>query len=193
MVVTRNSMYGNDVPAPFLDIPMYTLDLDLPPRQRWKHIAAGFPDTKPMVMSLINQVLDMVVPGFTQPFVKLIMSGMFTKMSSDELTEEVKGICDVTGTPLWAMVAYNVAYNFMAGCSSGGIMTKGENGKEEMFHYRNLDWHMEETRKTTIKVMYTRGGKKVLEAIHYFGMVGIATGVRYTPPPCRSKLIADKD
>jgi len=40
---------------------------------------------------------------------------------------------------------------------------------------------MEETRQTTIQVNYTRGGKSVLEAIHYVGMVGIATGVRYGP------------
>jgi hypothetical protein len=38
---------------------------------------------------------------------------------------------------------------------------------------------MEEMRQTTIKVIYTRGGNNVLKAIHYVGMVGIATGVRY--------------
>jgi hypothetical protein len=107
------------------------------------------------------------------------MSGVLTKLASEELTEELQGISEVSGCPMWALVAYKIGYDFMAGCTSGGMKTVGENGKEEMFHYRNLDWNMEETRQTTIKVNYLRGGKTVMEAIHYAGMVGISTGVRF--------------
>lgn len=132
-----------------------------------------------MIMSIVSQILDGAVPKVTKPVVKLIMSGLFTKLASEELTEELAGISDVTGCPMWALIAYNIGYDFMAGCSSGGMKTVGGDGKEEMFHYRNLDWHMPETRQTTIKVNYTRGGKTVMEAIHYAGMVGIHTGVRF--------------
>jgi len=180
MVTTRSQGYGGAATPPaFLEIPTYTLDLDLPPRERWKHILANYPNIHPMVMSLISQALDGIgVPAFTKPLMKVLASAMMTKLANEELNEEVKGISEVSGCPMWALVFYNVCYDFMAGCSSGGIRAMGEDGKEEMFHYRNLDWHMEETRETTIKVIYTRGGKSVLEAIHYVGMVGIATGVR---------------
>jgi hypothetical protein len=135
-----------------------------------------------MTMSLLSQLLDVLVPRFTKPLIKFIMSQLLTKLASEELTEELRGISDITGCPVWALIAYNIGYDLMAGCTSGGMMTKGENGQEEMFHYRNLDWYMEETRQTTIKVVYTRNGKSVLEAIHYFGMVGTHTGVRYSCP-----------
>jgi len=172
-------MYDSSSQPKFLDIPSYNLDLDLPPRQRWKHIVANFPDLHPMIMSVVSQVLDGAVPKLMKPVVRLLMSGLLTKLASEELTEELQGISEVSGCPMWALVATNIGYDFMAGCSSGGLKTIGENGKEEMFHYRNLDWHMEETRQTTIKVNYMRGGKTVMEAIHYAGMVGIATGVRW--------------
>jgi beta subunit of N-acylethanolamine-hydrolyzing acid amidase len=162
-----------------LDIPTYTLNLDLPPHERWKHIIPNYPTLHSMIMSIISQILDSLVPEITKPLVRLIMAGTLTKLANDEFTEELKGISDISGCPLWALIAYNICYDFMAGCSSGGMKTIGEDGKEEFFHYRNLDWPMEETRATTIQVIYTRGGKSILEAIHYVGMVGIATGVRY--------------
>ena len=182
MVRTRSQVYGDNGPPPFEDIPSYTLNLDLPPRDRWKHIVVNYPNLHSMVMSLVSQALDVCgTPEFTKPFMRVIMSGVLTELANDELNEEVIGISEVTGCPMWALVFYNICYDFMAGCSSGGIKAIGESGKEEMFHYRNLDWHMEETRQTTVKVNYTRSGKSVLEAIHYAGMVGIATGVRFVP------------
>jgi hypothetical protein len=180
MVTTRHHGYGEDAPPVFTDIPTYTLDLDWAPRQRWKHIVANYPRLHPMVLSCVAQAYDgFGFPGFTRPFLNLILSGVVKKLANEELNEEIMGISEVTGCPMWALIFYNICYDFMAGCSSGGIKAIGEEGKDEMFHYRNLDWHMEETRQTTIKVIYTRGGKSVLEAIHYVGMVGIATGVRY--------------
>ena len=179
MVITRSHTYGPDAPAPYLDIPTYTLNLDLPPRERWKHIILHYPHLNTQVLSVISQFLDETVPGFTKPLAKLLMASTLSRLASDELTEELEGIAEVSGTPMWALVAENIAYDYMAGGSSGGVRTVGEGGREEMFHFRNLDWMMEETRQTTIQVNYTRGGKSVLEAIHYVGMVGIATGVRY--------------
>lgn len=179
MAVTRSAhAYGEESPAAYVDLPTYILDLGLPPRERWKHIAVHFPDLKSKIFSCISQLLDDTVPSFTKSTVKFLMSAALSQMDSDELTEELRGISDVSGCPMWALVGYNIGYDFMAGCSSGGIKAEGENGKEEMFHYRNLDWHMEATRQTTIKVIYMRGGKSILEAVHYFGMIGIATGVR---------------
>ena len=178
MVITRSHTYGTDAPAPYLNIPSYSLNLDLPPRERWKHIIRDYPNLHPQTLSTLSQFLDATVPGFTKPLVRLLLSTTLSRLASDEMTEELEGISEVSGTPMWALVAQNVAYDFMAGCSSGGVRTVGEEGREEMFHFRNLDWMMEETRQTTIQVNYMRGGKTVLEAIHYVGMVGIATGVR---------------
>jgi beta subunit of N-acylethanolamine-hydrolyzing acid amidase len=179
MVTTRSHTSGGSEPPKYLEIPSYNLDLDLPPRHRWKHIIANFPNLHSMVMSLVSQILDEEVPKITHPAIRLLMSTILTKLASEELTEELQGISEVSGCPIWALIAYNIGYDFMAGCTSGGMKTVGEDGKEEMFHYRNLDWHMEETRQTTIKVNYIRGGKTIMEAIHYAGIVGVHTGVRY--------------
>jgi beta subunit of N-acylethanolamine-hydrolyzing acid amidase len=140
MVVTWSHTSGNNTPAPYIDIPAYTLNLDLPPRERWEHIVADYLNLHSIVLSIISQVLDNTVLRFTKPFVKLLWSGILRKLMSDELTEELCGISEVTGCPLWALMAQNIGYDFMVGCSSGGIRAKGENGKEEMFHYRNLVW-----------------------------------------------------
>src|SRR2546423_3053596 len=179
MVTTRSHTYASSESLKYLDIPSYSLDLDLPPRQRWKHIIANLPNLPSMVMSLVSQILDSEAPKIAHPVLRLLMSTILTKLSSKELTEELQGISEVSGCPMWALVAYNIGYDFMAGCTSGGIKIVGENAKEQMFHYRNLDWHMEETRQTTIKVNYIRGGKTIMEAIHYAGMAGVHTGVRY--------------
>ena len=181
MVVTRSHTYGTDAPAPYIDIPSYTLNLDLPPSERWKHIIPDYPNLHSQILSVVSQALDETVPQVTKPLFRLLLSSTLSRLASDEMTEELLGISEVSGTPMWALVAQNIAYDFMAGCSSGGVKTVGDGGREEMFHFRNLDWNMEEMRQTTIQVNYMRGGKTVLEAIHYVGMVGIATGVRCVP------------
>jgi len=37
---------------------------------------------------------------------------------------------EVSGTPMWALVAENIAYDYMAGCSLGGVRTMEEGGRE---------------------------------------------------------------
>src|SRR5579859_1790158 len=118
MVTTRSHTYNTNSHPKFLGIPSYYVDLDLPPHQRWKHIVANYPGLNPMIMSIVSQFLDDCVPKITKPVVKLIMSGILTKLASEELTEELEGISEVSGCPMWALIAYNIGYDFMAGCSS---------------------------------------------------------------------------
>ena len=162
MVTTRSHTYGSSEPPKVLGNSVVQFGSRFTPSSTMEAYHCEFWNLHWMVMSLVSQILDSEVPKIAHHVLRILMGTILTKLASEELTEELQGISDVSGCPMWALVAYNIPYYFMAGCISGGIKTVGENGKEEMFHYRNPDWHMEETRQTTIKVNYIRGGKTIM-------------------------------
>ena len=149
-------------------IPTYTVDLSLPPLQRYQRIATDF---IPHLTSL-TALFDEVVP---RPALRGLAKLLLRRLNSKEQTEELRGIHLATGVGMHLLVAFNVLLDLLMGCTSGGVKLARKN---KMLHFRTLDWGMDPLRKVIVQLEYVRDGVKVASAITYVGYVGVLTGVR---------------
>jgi len=149
-------------------IPTYTIDLSLPPLQRYQRMAKDF---LPHLASLTT-LFDEIVP---RPVFRGLARLLLRRLNSKEQTEELRGIHFVTGVGMHLLVAFNVLLDLFMGCTSGGVKLSREH---KMLHFRTLDWGMNPLRKVIVQLEYVRDGVMVASAITYVGYVGVLTGVR---------------
>ncbi|KAK6540926.1 hypothetical protein TWF694_008310 [Orbilia ellipsospora] len=163
--------------------PRYIVNLDLPPRQRYHEIAKAYKEKFHSLTPLFEDVLSEV------PYHKLvafIARHLLRRVYYSEEQEEIKGIVEVTGMPLYLMIAFNTFLDTFMGCTSGAVkLERDPNGldgldedRDKMVHFRTLDWGMDELRSLIIQIDYQRGGETVAQSITYAGFVGVLTGVR---------------
>ena len=150
------------------DIPKYSIDLSLPPIERYQYLARDF---LPQIASL-STLFDEVVPRSAfRKLAKLLLRRLYSR----EQTQEIRGIHLATGIGMLLLVAFNVLLDLFMGCTSGGVRVS--EGKR-MLHFRTLDWGMDPLRKVIVHLDYLRNGVRVASAISYVGYVGVLTGVR---------------
>jgi hypothetical protein len=158
---------------------IYTIDLSLPPAQRYVKVAQDFRLVIEDLTNLFDELLDEAnLPKKTFHF---IAKCVLRKLYSKEQTEELRGIRDVTGVPMYLLVAYNVLLDFFMGCTSGGVIVKERREKQgRMCHFRTLDWGMPALRKALVQFEFRNGakGEVMARSINYVGFVGTLTGVR---------------
>jgi hypothetical protein len=165
---------------------VYRIDLDLPPRERHKEICRAYEQELIGIQGLYEEVLELVTPSRRALWaLKLAARLMLRRVHSDEETEEMRGISEVTNVPIHLIIAYNTFLDLLSGCTSGGVKVKDigkeseeEKGRTGIVHFRGLDWGMDALRDLIVGVEYMRNGKIVARAITYAGYVGTLTGVR---------------
>lgn len=123
-------------------------------------------------------------------------------MYTAEDTQILKSMSKESEVPLWVLVLLNVWLDLVMGCTSGGVLTKleeggevgawkrevfpdiEENGRgERMLHFRTSDAGMEELRNLMVVLEYVRSDSqepyKVLgRSVAFVGFLGVLTGVR---------------
>lgn len=175
---SRKSKAASPLPGWDTSPPVYTIDLSLPPEQRYLQVAS---DYKAMVSGLPMLFKELI--GFTSmPFslAKFITRIFLWRLYSKEETAEIRGIGKAVGVDMWLMVAFNVLLDCVMGCSSGGVQVR-EGDETKMMHYRTLDWAMDSLRKVVVQLDFVEhaGGDVIATSITYVGYVGVLTGVRY--------------
>ncbi|KAF2788078.1 hypothetical protein K505DRAFT_329211 [Melanomma pulvis-pyrius CBS 109.77] len=158
---------------------LYTIDLSLPPAQRYVKVAQDFKHIIEDLVNIFDELLDSV--GLPKKMFHLIARCILRKLYSKEQTEELKGIGKATGVPMYLLVAYNVLLDLFMGCTSGGVMVKeGREREGRMMHFRTLDWGMPALRKAVVLLEFRNGadGEVIARSINYVGFVGTLTGVR---------------
>ncbi|KAF3909075.1 hypothetical protein ABW21_db0203083 [Orbilia brochopaga] len=163
--------------------PEHTVNLDLPPRERYKEIAKLYSEQLQSISGIYDALFDRfkhkkLVQGIARHF-------LFRRVYRQEEQQEIKGIAEVSGMPLYLVVAYNTLLDTFMGCTSGAVKItldsnkpESDEDRAEMLHFRTLDWGMDELRKLVILVNYQRGGKTIAQALTYAGFIGVLTGVR---------------
>jgi hypothetical protein len=157
--------------------PIFTIDLSLPPDQRYVEVARAYKDK---IANLTHLFDDLLEEGrLPKRLIRLLARILLRKLYSHEQTEELRGICKVTGLDMYLLVALNVLLDLFMGCTSGGMRIK-EGRKEKMAHFRCLDWSMDELRDIVVQFEFVEspGGKVIATTINYVGYVGVLTGVR---------------
>ncbi|EUC29540.1 hypothetical protein COCCADRAFT_40090 [Bipolaris zeicola 26-R-13] len=169
--------------------PVYTIDLSLPPRSRYKAVTRDYAPILHQLTSLYTElVAHLKLPPFFFHFLGRLL---LRRLASNEQTEELRGISEECGVPMYLLVAYNVFLDLLLGCTSGGMLAKkpeqldeeerGE-GEEEvtMMHFRTLDWSMPILRDVIVQFNYINSlqGEVIARTVGYVGFVGVLTGVR---------------
>jgi hypothetical protein len=170
---SANSNSSDDVPA------IYTIDLSLPPVQRYVKVAQDFKLIVEDLVELFDELLEQV--NLPQKTFHFIAKCILRKLYSKEQTEELRGIQNVTGVPMYLLVAYNVLLDLFMGCTSGGVIVKERRESQgRMCHFRTLDWGMPALRKALVQFEFRNGadGEVIARSINYAGFVGTLTGVR---------------
>lgn len=167
-----------DEKAEGLQPPRYTIDLSLPPRQRYEEVAGDFRDQ----VQELPKLFDDIVKDLTLPlhWTKWIAKCLLRRLHSWEETEEVRGISKTTGIDLYLLVAFNVLLDLFMGCTSGGVRTQDSGGQSRMLHFRTLDWGMDPLRSVIVQLDYVErpDGPIIASGLTYAGYVGVLTGVR---------------
>lgn len=152
-------------PASF---PSFDVDLDLPPRQRWVHIAkANFE----MMKELAGAYQEAVVHEFGAAApVASFLSGLM-KLPA-EYMEELEGFAEAGGIRVGLLLRLNVGYDFVAKCTSAVVRIDST-----CYHLRNMDWSLEALRKMSLSVRFMRSGKPLHTSIVWLGFIGSYTGL----------------
>lgn len=143
----------------------YTLDLDADPEDRWTEISVVYAKNIKKLLKYCDQILGSI----TYP------ASWLAWLFADSVfyIDELKGIAKDTGIDLQQLILMQLCYEVCACCTSV-IIDKDD----KTYHYRTMDWAMEELRDMTIEVSFTRGGIELYRATCWAGYVGVLTGIR---------------
>jgi hypothetical protein len=153
-------------------IPEFTIDLDLPPVERFQEVARSLAPHIVTTFDLyMTQVPAPIVKGFEY-------TAWLWDLSQHEKYQEIKGIVEAIDHPSLTMskaVLVNGLYELEAWCTS--IIAKQADGT--IIHSRNLDFdNASVMRDITYKARFERGGEYVFDAVMFGGVMGVYTGMR---------------
>jgi hypothetical protein len=168
-----------------VNVPTFTIDLSLPPRDRYKVLAEAYKAQVQDVVPLFNGLLqDLGIDSNYHPAInkaaRLILRGAYSSVE----TAELRGIRDVTNIPMYMLVAFNVVLDLLMGCTSGAVRSSQiDPSSSRMLHFRTLDWGMDPLRKLVVVLNFIRSqsqrpNETIAYSVTYVGYVGVLTGVR---------------
>lgn len=160
--------------------PRYTVDLSLPPRERYQHIVRDFKSQLSTLPALFDDIVGVLHPNISVQSFRKLARVFLRHVHNPEETEELRGIQEETGIDMYLLVAFNVLLDLLMGCTSGGARVSDSAGLETMLHFRTLDWSMDPLRKVVAHLDFVEkpGGTVLASTVTYVGFVGVLTGVR---------------
>ncbi|KAJ9653347.1 hypothetical protein H2198_007436 [Neophaeococcomyces mojaviensis] len=167
--------------------PVWVIDLSLPPRDRYRNLARHYKDLMQELTGLFDSLLhDVAIPDKWVPTVNKMSRLLLRKVNDNTQTEELRGISEESGVPMYLLVALNVILDLLMGCTSGGVrsLEKGQPfSQARMLHFRTLDWTMDPLRLVVVQLNFIRSksltpNMVLASSITYVGFVGVLTGVR---------------
>uniref|UniRef100_A0A8C8CIY9 Acid ceramidase n=1 Tax=Oncorhynchus tshawytscha TaxID=74940 RepID=A0A8C8CIY9_ONCTS len=187
--MNKTGMYPPKGPTFKGSVTWYTIDLDLPPSERWKLIMT---DKKSELVTLIQAIRDLanaLVPsGKLIDLVDKDLVRAFVNTLPYPFNEEIKGIATASGVPLGEVVLFNIFYEVFTVCTS--LVAEDSNGN--LIHGRNMDfglfmgWDMknrswlitEKLKPLVVNIDFQRGNKTVFKSTNFAGYVGMLTGIK---------------
>ncbi|KAK4544278.1 hypothetical protein LTR36_004488 [Oleoguttula mirabilis] len=160
--------------------PRFTIDLSLPPEQRYLEICTALKSEITGLTTLFDEVVGGMVPFLPLKWLHFFCRMLLRAVYNREENAELQGISKATGVSLYLLVCFNVLLDLFMGCSSGGASIRDEDGGSKMVHFRTLDWDMPALRRVIVHLDFIMqpGAPVVASSITYAGFVGVLTGVR---------------
>lgn len=164
------------------DPPRFTIDLSLPPEQRYLEVCTAFKDEIQTLPPLFEEIVDGITRIISLKRLQWLCRIMLRRVYDEEENRELQGISRATGLEMYLLVCFNVLLDLFMGCSSGGVVVQDEKDEmaTKMVHFRTLDWGMPSLRRVVVQLDFKteRDGPVVASSVTYAGYVGILTGVR---------------
>jgi len=159
--------------------PRFTINLSLPPEQRYLELCAELKSEIRTLPRLFDEVVGGMVP-LPHQWLHRVCRWTLWKVYDPEENMELKGISKATGVSMYLLVCFNVLLDLFMGCSSGGASIGDGKGGSKMVHFRTLDWGMPALRRILVWLDFVTeaGGPVIASSITYAGFVGVLTGVR---------------
>lgn len=166
----------------------YTLNLDLPPSERW---TAVITDKKTYLANMIQAIKDLanafVPSGRLVELVDITLPWMLDTLPNP-FKEEIKGIATVSGIPLGEVVLFNIFYEVFTVCTS--VVAEDSNGN--LVHGRNMDFGLfmgwdvknkswiisERLKPLVVNLDFQRKNQTVFKSTNFAGYVGMLTGIK---------------
>jgi len=149
----------------------YTIDLDLPSDQCWLPVLT---DYREKIRECEKQVdtLSRAHPFITNLGCKIL--SYTCKQGLVMYHEELKAIAKFLDLPLGKIVAIQLVYELLAGCTTIAI-----NSQSGTTLVRTMDWDMSFLKQLTIDVIFVKDHKQLFQATTWAGYIGILTGYRF--------------
>lgn len=140
--------------------PVFRIDLDTPPAQRWKPIIKQY---KEKIKNLAEYFNRIQAKKTKYEFLRkassnaaLLVSNAYVPLDDIDLIEELRGIASMTeqyGLDFNSLLLLNVGYAFSCFCTSS-VFEKMHDDTDDLgpFHCRNLDWENDMFRDLVIEV-----------------------------------------
>lgn len=162
----------------------YTINLDLPPEERWNEVVADFKDELKILIKTVYQM----VPSSVGKLLELATGEFIEKIFPRPYGAEMVGIANRLGVAPAEVLIANIVYELTAygrgqanamACTS--IVAQAKNGT--IYHGRNLDYGggsplTAMLRNVTIIVDFQENGQTVYMGTTYVGYIGLITGKR---------------
>lgn len=170
-------------------VPWFTINLDLPPQERWKEVAVN---RKDQIRNLLEKFKDFIRDwgSFANKLITFVDDDMgnLDKTLPYEFAAEIEGMSKYSGLNLGEVVLFNIFYEFFTVCTS--IVAVDNNGN--FVHARNLDfglfigwdvknktWEVTEAlRPLVVNLDFQRGGQTVFKSVNFAGYIGILTALK---------------
>ncbi|XP_061882650.1 acid ceramidase [Entelurus aequoreus] len=184
----RTGMYPPSGPTFKGAVSWYTLDLDLPPKNRWTAVITEKKTELVAMVQAIKDLADAFVPdGKLIELVDITLPFMANTLPYP-FGDEIKGIAAASGIPLGEVVLFNIFYEVFTVCTS----VIAEDAKGNLLHARNLDfglfmgwdtqnksWVVSELLKPlVVNVDFQRNKLSVFKSTSFAGYVGMLTGIK---------------
>ena len=172
LVCSSSLGFSSDAPAP-----VYTVNLDLPPEERWASVMADY--------SAVVQELMKGVFGFLPKFAveaANVIGDELEKFILDPYAGEIRGIAKYANVSVGEVLLANLLYELTAYRHAQGEKTctsiVAESSEGNIFHGRNLDYALETAslRNATIVVNFQSQGITQYTGTTFAGYVGLLTG-----------------
>lgn len=143
----------------------YTIDLDAPAADRWKHVVSDYKDG----IHKILQYCDQILGSLSYPASWLSWSFANYVFYIDELN----GIAEETNIDVSNLILMQLCYEVCACCTSVIFDTP-----KAALHFRTMDWSMPELKEITFNARFIKGGETLYTATTWAGYVGVMTACR---------------
>ena len=154
----------------------YTIDLNLPPEQRWTKCVQDHIRIMPALNLAYNKALDQHLGKYTKPVFNRISKHLQSRLIKQEWQQELKAIAELSGQSYDMFFNLNIGYDLenVFGCTSAIFF---DSKLQQMVHFRTLDWDMPILKDLTIIADFVKDSRVIYSAVTWVGFIGVYTAV----------------